>query len=350
MAFITYKGVGVKAIAACVPSKKFDNKDLDYLIPKEEIDKTINNIGVRERRIADKDTCASDLCCKAAQQLLDDNHIDPASVDMLLFMSQTPDYIMPATAPLLQERLGMPATTASLDLRMACSGYVYGLSTAFAYTSLQGINRTLLLAGDTDSKIVSPYDKVNWPLYGDAGTATLIEKGDFQDSFFELMSDGSGRDALIVPAGGCRNLPTAENLRVVEKENGNRRSENQMYMDGMDVFNFTLRRVPKAINSMLKFLKKEPADIDYLLLHQANKFMTDFLAKKLHFDPARVPYSIDRFGNTSSASIPLTIVSELEGKLEEQKDCVLCGFGAGLSWGTAALTFRNCRVSSLIEY
>jgi 3-oxoacyl-[acyl-carrier-protein] synthase-3 len=350
MAFITYKGIGIKAMAACVPSHKVYNKDLGYLIPQEEIEKTINAIGIKERRIADFDACSSDLCFKAAKKLIEDNNIDLNTIDVLLFLSQTPDYKMPATAPLLQHRLGLPTTTACVDLSLGCSGYVYGLSAAYAYASTQGVNRVLLLVGETISKITSLYDKVNVPLYGDAGTATLIEKGDFSDAYFDLMSDGSGANAVIVPAGECRQPATAENLQITEREDGNKRSDNQIYMDGMEVFNFALRVVPKSIKSMLSFLNKQTADIDYLVLHQANRFMTDFLAKKLKFDPAQVPYSIDRYGNTSAASIPLTIVSELEGKMDEEKQVILCGFGAGLSWGTAYIVYKECRISRLIDY
>jgi len=350
MAFITYKNVGIRAMAACVPSNIIYNKDLGYLIPEEEIEKTINAIGIRERRISDADTCSSDLCFKAAKKLIEDNEIDVNTIDVLLFLSQTPDYKIPATAPTLQNRLGLPNTTASLDLGLACSGYVYGLSTAFAYASQQGINRVLLLVGETFSKITSPYDKVNWPLYGDAGTATLIEKGDYNDSFFELMTDGSGVKSIIIPAGECRNPSTVENLQVTEKEEGNKRSDHQIYMDGMDVFNFTLRVVPKAIKNILATLSLQPNDIDYFMFHQANKFMIDFIVKKIKIDEAKVPYCIDRFGNTSSASIPLTVVSELKSKIRENEKIILCGFGAGLSWGTVYTELKNCAISSLIEY
>jgi 3-oxoacyl-[acyl-carrier-protein] synthase-3 len=337
-------------MAACVPSRKVYNKDLGYLIPEEEIEKTINAIGIKERRVTDADTCSSDLCFKAAKKLIEDNTIDVGSVDVLLFLSQTPDYKMPATAPLLQHRLGLPNTAACIELSLGCSGYVYGLSAAFAYASMQGVNRVLLLVGETISKITSVYDKVNVPLYGDAGTATLIEKGDFPDAYFDLMSDGSGADAIMVPAGECRQPATAENLQITEREDGNRRSDNQIYMDGMEVFNFALRVVPKSIKNMLSFLNKQSTDIDYLILHQANKFMTDFLAKKLKFSPLQVPYSIDRYGNTSTASIPLTIVSELENKLFEEKKVILCGFGVGLSWGTAYIAYKKCNISALMDY
>jgi len=350
MAYITYKGVGIKAIAACVPQKIMYNKDLGYLIPEEEIEKTINSIGIHERRYADPDVCASDLCFKAAKKLIADNEIDLNTIDMLLFLSQTPDYKIPATAPLLQHRLGLPKSVACLDLSLGCSGYVYALSTAYAYASMEGINRVLLLDGETFSKITSPFDKVNTPLYGDAGTATLIEKGNYENSYFELMSDGSGKESVIIPSGGFRNPSDAQNLVVEEKENDNKRSNHQIFMDGMDVFNFALRVVPKGVKEIMSKIGKPMEELDYLLFHQANRFMTDFFVKKLKFDSTKVPYSLDRFGNTSSASIPLTIVTELSEKMNTDKKIVMIGFGAGLSWGTVYNVFSDCNVSSLIEY
>ena len=350
MAFITYNGVGIRALSACVPSKIMYNHDLDYLISQDEIDKTINSIGISEKRFAEAGVCASDLCFEAAKQLLKDNDVDLSTIDMLLFLSQTPDYKIPATSPILQERLGLPKTTACLDLSLGCSGDVYALSTAYAYVSMLGINRVLLLVGETFSKITSLYDKVNAPLYGDAGTATLVEKGDFTTSYFELMSDGSGKDSVMIPAGECRNPFSIENFRVEEQEDGNKRSGQQIYMNGMDVFNFALRVVPKSIKSVLERVDISLENLDYLIFHQANRFMTDFFVKKMKFDSRKVPYCLERFGNTSSASIPLTIVSELKGKLDTKTKVVLCGFGAGLSWGTSYIEFQNCNVSSLIEY
>lgn len=349
MALIRNTGVGIRALAACVPQKKIYNKDLGYLIPEEEIEKTINSIGIHEKRFVEDDVCASDLCLKAAEKLIEDNNIDRTSIDMVLFLSQTADYKIPATSPIIQARLGLPNTTACLDLSLGCSGYVYALSTAFAYASMQGIGRILLLVGETFSKITSPYDKVNAPLYGDAGTATLIEKGDFDETIFELCSDGTGAESVMIKAGGCRYPSTAENLLIEEKEDGNRRSDNQVYMDGMDVFNFALRVVPKSVKNMMSVTETSPETVDYLIFHQANRFMTDFFMKKLKFMAEKVPYCIDRFGNTSSSSIPLTIGSELSGILDNKK-VIMCGFGAGLSWGTVYMEFRDCKISQLTEY
>lgn len=349
MAKITFHGVGIKALSACVPPEVIYNKDLGYLIPEEEIEKTINNIGIIERRIAAPDVMASDLCYKAAQQLMADNDIAPESIDVLLFMSQTPDYRIPATSCLLQHRLGLPRETMCFDISLGCSGYLFALSTAFAYASMEGINRVLLLDGETFSKIVNRRDKVDWPLYGDAGTATLIEKGDYGDSTFMLYTDGSGEDTLKIHAG-MRNPITPESCVEREQEDGNIRSDLEVYMDGMDVFNFAISKVPKSIKQLLKETEKSVDDVDYLIFHQANRFMMDFFVKKLKMNPDRVPYCIHKYGNTSSASVPLTISSELCGKLDGNHTMLMSGFGAGLSWGSALMSMHDCKVSPVIEY
>ena len=349
MATIRYNGVGIKAMSACVPKKIVYNKDLGYLIPEEEIEKTIQNIGVVERRVVDDDVCASDLCYKAAMKLMEDNDIDPNSIDVLLFMSQTSDYRIPATAPILQHRLGLSTDTLCLDLSLGCSGYVFALSTAYAYASMDGVNRVLLLDGETFSKIVNKRDKVDWPLYGDGATATLIEKGDFEESIFILKSDGSGKDSVII-RDGMRNKITPESCVEKEEEDGNIRTGLEVFMDGMAVFNFAMRRVPKSIKEIVEVSGTSMEDIDWLVFHQANKFMTDFFTKKLKFNPDKVPYCIQKYGNTSSTSVPLTIVSELSDKLKDGDRVVMSGFGAGLSWGTASVVFNGCKISPVIEY
>lgn len=349
MATIRYNNVGIKAMSACVPRGVVFNKDLGYLIPEEDIQKTIDSIGVRERRIADPNVCASDLAYKAAVKLLDDNEIDRSSIDVLLFMSQTSDYRIPATAPLLQERLGLPIDTLAMDLSLGCSGYVFALSTAFAYASLPDVRRVLLLDGETFSKIVNRYDKVDWPLYGDAATATIVEKGDFGESTFILRSDGSGRDSVIIK-DGMRNPITSDSLVEKKNENGDVHTGLEVYMDGMDVFNFAMKRVPKSIKEIVEVTGTTLDDIDWLVFHQANRFMTDFFVKKLKFNPERVPYCIDRYGNTSSTSVPLTIVSELCEKLQDGDHVVMAGFGAGLSWGVARVTMQGCHISPVIDY
>jgi 3-oxoacyl-[acyl-carrier-protein] synthase-3 len=277
-------------------------------------------------------------------------NFDKNSIDMLIFMSQTPDYRIPATAPILQHRLGLNKNTAAFDVGLACSGYVYSLSVAFSFASGPGINRVLLLDGETFSKIVNPLDKVNAPLYGDAGTATIIEKGNFGRSYFKLNTDGSGYEAIKINAGGFRNMSNCENIREKSDKDGNVRSDHQIYMDGGEVFNFTMREVPKDIKNILEFSELNLETIDYLVFHQANKFMTDFFSKKLKLQADKVPYCLDKYGNTSSASIPLTISSELSSVLEgKTKKIMISGFGAGLSWGTAIFELNNCNVVHVFE-
>ena len=349
MANIKFKNVKISAITACVPKNVSKNSDLGYLIPEEEIEKTIHSIGIKEKRFVDEDTTASDLCFKAAEKLIEDNGIDRNSIDMVLFLSQLPDYKIPATAPILQHRLGLPTTTAALDLSLGCSGWVYALSTAMAYASMPGINRVLLLDGETFSKFVNKMDKVDAPLYGDAGTATLVEKTDDDfESVFNLYSDGSGEDSVKIKAGGGRVKTTEDNLKEHTEKDGSILSDNEVFMNGMEVFNFVMRTVPRSIKDICASQNLELASVGHLILHQANKFMTDFVAKRIKYPLERVPYCLDKYGNTSSPSIPLTISSELAG--QELTDAIVSGFGAGLSWATAYISLKGCKVSPVIEY
>ena len=351
MAILKYNNIGISAIAACVPQKIEYNKDLGYMMSDEEIQKAIQNIGIEERRIAETDVCASDLCFKAAQQLLTDNEIDSQSIDVLIFVSQTSDYHQPATAAILQHKLGLSKNTLAFDINLACSGYVYGLSAAYAYAQNEGVNSVLLLVGETMSKIVSRYDKVNTPLFGDAGTATLIEKGEqFGTAIFSLHTDGKGAEVMMIPDGGFRNPVTEKSFKEETDANGDTRSRLQFRMDGMSVFNFGMSEEPRDVKNLVTTANLELSEVDLLIYHQANKFMTDFFSKWLKFDKTKTPYSIRKYGNTSSASIPLTIVSELYDGYPERKNVILSGFGAGLSWGSVLLNLEQCKISQISEY
>lgn len=348
MAIVKFDKVGIKAISACVPKTIEKNRDLGYLIPEEEIEKTVNNIGIEEKRIADADCCSSDLCFRAAQQLMKDNEIEPDSIGALIFVSQTADYHQPATAPILQHRLGLSKDTICFDINLACSGYVFGLATAYAYANI-GL-RVLLLVGETMSKIVSRRDKVNTPLFGDAGTASIIEPGEYGKAIFSLHSDGSGAMVMHVPYGGFRNQSSEDGLKDVVDTDGSIRNGEQFRMDGMGVFNFGMKEEPKDIKNLLTECEMTIDQVDVLVYHQANKFMTDFFSKKLKIDASKTPYSLKYFGNTSSASIPLTIVTQMRNGFKERGNTILSGFGAGLSWGSVMLDLSQCKISELIEY
>lgn len=350
MAIIKFNNIGIKAISACVPKNIKYNKDLSYFIPEDELEKVINNIGIKERRYAEANVCSSDLCQRAAERLFEDNCVDKNEIDVLIFISQTSDYHQPSTAPLLQHKLGLSTSTLCFDVNLACSGYVYGLSIAYAYANMDSIRNVLLLVGETMSKTVSQHDKVSTPLFGDAGTATLISKGDFPTSIFSLHSDGSGSDVIKMQYGGYRNPSCVEGFEQKADEEGNIRSGEQFYMDGMDVFNFGMSVEPKDIKLLIKESDMTVDDIDLLIYHQANRFMTDFFSKRLKISLDKTPYSLEKFGNTSSASIPLTIVSELYNKYPNRKKTIVSGFGAGLSWASALIDLTQCKISKLIEF
>jgi 3-oxoacyl-[acyl-carrier-protein] synthase-3 len=350
MGYIQIPNVVIKGISACVPRTIVKNETLKDLFSEEELKKTIEAVGISERRIVDNNVCASDLCCKAAEQLLLEMNIDRNTIDVLIFMSQTSDYRIPATAPILQHRLGLSKDTICFDVSLACSGYIYALTTAMTYLNLPNVNRVLLLDGETFSKIVNKKDKTNALLYGDAGTATLLEKKDNEIFNAVLHTDGEGWNAVSIPGGGCRNTFTKESLIEKEREDGSIGNDLEVYMNGIDVFNFTLRVVPKSIKELLEKTNTEISDYGSIVFHQANKFMIEFFVKKLKYDMEKVPISLDKFGNTSSATIPLTIVSELRNWDSENKKVLISGFGAGLSWAAASLDLSDTHICELIEY
>lgn len=249
MALLTFQNTGISAISAAVPRTIVRNVDYASYFNAEEVNDIIEKTGIIERRFADADTCASDLCFAAAEKLIADNNIDRSEIDLLVFVSQTPDYRMPATSILLQERLQLQKTTMAFDVNLGCSAFVYALSIVYGIMQSGGIRKALILDGETRSKVYSKKDRRTALLFGDAGAAALIEKGEqFGNSYFSFNSDGSRGDLIKINAGGYRNPSSAET--VVEKvvdEFGNIRSEEQGYMNGGDVFNFVIREIPGDI-------------------------------------------------------------------------------------------------------
>ena len=349
MALIKYSNIGITAISACVPKKISSNYNLNKYMKEEALLKLIHSIGIKEKRIASRDVCTSDLCYSAAEQMLKDNDVDKESIDMVIFLSLTPDYITPSTSNILQHRLKLPKSAVCLDISLACSGFVYALSTAFAFASNPEIDKVLVLVGETLSKVTNTKDMVSYPLFGDAGTACIVEKGNFEESFFLLTSDGSGKDIVKIPHGGFRNPVNVESLADKIRENGNVRKDVEFTMDGLSTFNTAISTIPKQITFLLNKCNIEKSKIDYLVPHQGNKFMIDFIVKRLGFDQSKVPYCLEKYGNVSSASIPLTIVTELENKLMGDKYLLLASIGAGWSYGTAYIQTKDISVTPLLE-
>lgn len=352
MAIISFNSVGITAMAAAVPSKVIDNYNYGLDIwPKEEIKKVVDKIGVYERRFADSQTCSSDLCFAAAERLINDNNIDKSEIDLLVFLSQTPDYRMPATSILLQDRLGLSKSTLAFDVNLGCSGFINVLSIVYALMQNRGFRKALLLDGETRSKVYSRKDRREAFIFGDAGVAALIERNDkFEESHFSLNSDGSRGNLIMIPGGGYRNMSSIETLQEkVVDEYGNIRSDEHGYMNGADVFNFVIIEVPKDIKRLIKATGEDIETMDYYIFHQANKFINNHIAKKLKLDKDKIPWTIHKYGNTSSVSVPLTIVSELKGKMYGSKKVMLSAFGVGMAWATAIVPFVDCNISDIVE-
>lgn len=350
MALFPVSGVKISGIASAVPKPEYDNREYD-LITEKERDLFIKTVGVERRRVAPKGMTTSDLCESAAKKLMNELRWSPDEIEVLIFISQSRDYIIPATAGILQDKLGLPKTCMAYDISLGCSGYVYGLSTIGSQMVTAGIRKGLLMVGDVSTQTTGERDKSTFPLFGDAGTVTALELDpDVPPMTFNLQTDGSGYKAIIIPDGGIRNLVTPESFTVEKLGEGLERNRLQIALDGMAVFQFSLREVPPNISSLLEFSGKSPENIDYFVLHQANKLMNESIRKKLGIPTEKCPYSIGEYGNTSSASIPLTMSHTMRDKLENGKvSMVLSGFGVGLSWGSVYLETNRIACPEIIE-
>lgn len=350
MSYRQFKNIKLVGVSGAVPARSKSNKDIhgDLL----EIEKTAEIVGVKSRYVCPDDICASDLCYFAAERLLDEIRWDRDSVDALIFLSQTHDYLLPATSCVLQKKLNLSVTCATFDMSLGCSGYIYGLLVAYSLIAETGIRRVLLLVGDTISKILSPYDMPANVLFGDAGTASAIEfDKDSVDSFITVGTDGAGFSSLIVEVGGFRKQKsTYTGIRKPGPKDKILRSEEELFMDGSAVFSFALSKVTPLVKNLLSLSNHEIKEVDYWLFHQANKFMLEHLINKLGILPEKSLMNIDRFGNTSPPSIPLLMVSENLQHLSKNQQLKLClvGFGVGFSWGAALLEARNLIIPPLV--
>jgi 3-oxoacyl-[acyl-carrier-protein] synthase-3 len=351
MATLVFEDVGIKALAAAVPKRVINNYEYTDFFTAEEVRQVVDKTGVFQRRFADHGTCSSDLCFAAAEKLIADNNIQRSEIDLLVFVSQTPDYRMPATSVLLQDRLHLEHSTIAFDLSLGCSGFIYGLSVVYSMMERSKLRKALLLDGETRSRIYSPKDRKTAFLFGDGGVAALIERDPcYGKSYFSLNSDGSKEELIKMKAGGYRFPSSPETMRErVVDEYGNIRSDEHGYMDGGDVFNFVIKEVPADIKKVMAISGTSMADIDYFVFHQANNFINTYLMNKLKLDPEKVPSTVGKFGNTSSVSIPLTIVSELQDRIDNRR-ILMSGFGVGMTWASCVMKTGLFRISALVEY
>jgi 3-oxoacyl-[acyl-carrier-protein] synthase III len=331
----TAQGVAVRGIVACVPSHVETFDDLAARFGADAARRVADATGIESRRLAEPGQCFSDLAYAAAAGLLADLGWAADSVDALIVVTQTPDYKLPGVAPLLQHRLGLSRGCAAFDVGLGCSGYVYGLWLAAHLIAGGAARRVLLSAGDATSQLVDKDDRATAPLFGDAATATALERDDQAPPMtFALGTDGAGAPYLTAAGGGAR--------RPDEKP--------RLFMDGTQVFAFTLREAPANIAAVLAAGGHSVADMDFVVLHQANRQMLERLARKIGATPEQTVLALADYGNTSSASIPLAICSALQQKLSvgRRKRLLLSGFGVGWSWGAATLSLEPtiaCRVT-----
>lgn len=350
MAFLKIENVNIAGIAACVPPKRVDNLESDLIKDKDELKKYIDVTGVRYRYIAEDGICSSDLCKAAADRLIEETGIDKSEIGCLIMVTQTPDYIFPATACILQDRLGLPTDCMCFDITMSCPGWIYGLSVMSSILSAGRIKKGLLLVGETSTKAKSPYDRVNL-LAGDAGTATILEfKEGASPLYFSMHTDGSNYRSLIIPDGGYRNPVTLASFEYHECKDGTLRNSLNANMEGEDILSFAMHAAPKCIKGLLEHYEINKEEVDYFLIHQANQMINKLIQKRLKVDDARCPYNIADFGNSSSTTIPLMIVNKLRENFAG-KNVVACGFGTGLAWGALYFTpYNDIHVTELVHY
>jgi len=351
MAMFPISGIRLAGLAAAVPQNCEHNADYAWISRKER-ESLIKNIGVETRRVAPKGVTTADLCVVATEKLLAELNWDRNEIELLVFVSQSRDYLVPTTACIVQDRLGLPHSCIAYDVGLGCSGYVYGLSVVGSMVQSGAIKKALLMVGDISTLTTSYRDKSTYPLFGDAGTVTALEyREDAPPMTFNLQTDGSGYRAIMIRDGGARHKMTRQSFDMKKISKGIIRSRLNVELDGIEVFNFSLREVVPNIKALVKYSEKSLDDVDYLVFHQANFLINNTIRKMLKVAPEKVPYSIREYGNTSGASVPLTMVSQLREQLTKSRvKLLLSAFGVGLSWGSVLLETDQIVCPEVIEF
>jgi 3-oxoacyl-[acyl-carrier-protein] synthase-3 len=344
MGLSTLKNVRFAGMASCVPRRILSNIEDCPPSLRSDRERLIRNIGIENRRICSEWQCFSDLAFVATEKLLAELNWSRDEIDALIVVTQSPDYLIPSTAIILQDRLGLSNTTIAYDVNLGCSAYPFGLHLLGSMISSGTIRKALLLIGD---KCASVRD----PLFSDAGTATALEYcEDAPPIYFDLNSDGSGHKAIILPVGGHRQPFELHHGIPSRDEHGQTHKPSDLILDGPAVLSFSTQKVPPAVERTLAYAGMSLDQIDYFVFHQANRMINETIRKKLRLDPERVPSTLREFGNTSGASIPITITARLREALNIQgRRLILGGFGIGLSWGTAIIDIEGAFLPELIE-
>ncbi len=328
----------IRAIRYHLPEAVLSNDELAKHYEGWSAEKIAAKTGIRERRVAAADECASDLAVKAGEALFASGACRPEDVDLLLLCTQSPDYFLPTTACLVQQRLGLPTTCGALDYNLGCSGWVYGLGLAKGMIESGQARTVLLITAETYSKFIHPGDKSVRTLFGDAAAATLVQGVEGSSPAigpFVYGTDGRGAKNLIVPTGGMRRA-IERDAAPTQDDSGNQRTVNNLYMNGSEIFTFTLRSVPQCVASLQERAGVSLGDIDAFVFHQANEYMLTHLRKKLGIPPEKFVVAMDDCGNTVSSTIPIALArAAADGRIKEGDRLMLVGFGVGYSWAGA---------------
>lgn len=333
----------IKAISYYLPDAILSNDLINQEFPEWDIEKISSKTGISSRHISANDEFSSDMAVKAAEQLFAEHNIDKSTIDFLLFCTQSPDYFLPTTACIIQEKLGLNTTIGALDFNLGCSGFVYGLSLAKGLIAGGMANNILLITSETYSKFIHPKDKSNKTIFGDAAAATLIssEGGFCSIGDFVFGTDGKGAENLIVKQGGMR-FPVSNDNKDVSDEFGNIRNDKNLFMNGTEIFNFTGEFVPKLAEAILEKSNLTKDNIDLFIFHQANRYMLNHLRKKIKIPEEKFFIAMEHCGNTVSSTIPIALYeAQKQGKLKELKNMILAGFGVGYSWAACNLIVKS---------
>ncbi|MGZ0702094.1 ketoacyl-ACP synthase III [Pseudomonas piscis] len=345
MPLVTLNSVRFAGMATCVPKRVVSNLTDCKPQIRPERERLVRNIGIELRRLTSEWQCFSDLAFDAATGLIDSLEWKREEIDALIVVTQSPDYLAPATAIILQDRLGLPQTTLAFDVNLGCSGYPFGLHLLGSLISAGGIKKGLVLVGDSGARLDDP-------IFSDAGTATAMEYcADAPPMYFDLNSDGSGHKAIILPVGGHREPVGIQHLVPFrENENDHWHRAIDLQLDGTAVLSFSTQRVPPAVEKLLEYANASKDEVDYFIFHQANRMINETIRKKLALPVEKVPSTLRDFGNTSGASLPVTMTAQINKQLEEgNKRVLLSGFGIGLSWGTCLVDIQGAKFPDLIE-
>jgi len=349
MSQITFENIGIKALSACVPPRIVKTAEQTKYFDPEKLAGFIQATGIEERRVSENGVTASDLCIQAAEKLITEMGMDKNNISCLIFVSQTPDYRMPNTACILQDKLGLKKEIFTLDINQACSGYVWGLITAYTFCN-SGFDNILLCVGDTPSKFLSKKDSSTTLMFGDAGTASLITRDvAYGKSYFSFNTDGSYRNTVFIPNGGYRNMSSPVGFEYTKDEEGNMKNQEQIHMDGLEVFSASISVMTRDIRNLLAYADMTIDDIDTVVLHQANRFMNKVITKKLKVNPEREINSIHKFGNTSCTSIPLNMAFN-KSKFGTSDKLLFEAIGASFTWGSAIVKLRDLQNFGIEDY